>query len=228
MTYPRLSFDRAQDDTSCLAQGDTRILYTLPMSLYSYTALNAQKERLQGMVDAISLQAARSALQDTGLFVEEIHEATPTERESTKPWETEAVVEDTVGMVGQGGEVGNVSTVSNVGAEGVERETSNEPTSQQSTYYPLLDTLRLYAGWLLAWYVLVIALGAYQETKNLPFHIPLVEGLWQSVLIIRAAFGVFLFLILTSLYRFFGNRTWLGLILGVFGMLLFYVFFVNT
>lgn len=222
------------------------------MPLFSYTALNAQKERIRGTVDAISLQAARDALQGTGLFVEEIHEATPLERDAAKPWETEAVVErdegivgnvSTVGMVGQGGNVGDVGTVSqvgemgtvstvgtvsNVGAEGVERETSNESTSQQSTYYPLLDTLRLYAGWLLAWYVFVIALGAYQETKNLPFTIPLVEGLWQSVLIIRAAFGVFLFLMLTSLYRFFGSRRWMGGVLGIFGVFLFYVFLVNT
>ncbi|MBI2117697.1 hypothetical protein HYT95_02255, partial [Candidatus Peregrinibacteria bacterium] len=97
-----------------------------------------------------------------------------------------------------------------------------------SSYYPLLDTLRLYAGWLLAWYVLVIALGAYQETKHLPFAIPLVEGLWQSVLIIRAAFGVFLFLMLSSLYRFFGNKGWIGGGLGAVGVLLFYVFLVNT
>lgn len=171
------------------------------MSLYSYTALNAQKERTRGVVDAMSLQAARSALQETGLFVEEIHEATSLERESVKPWETEAVVD-------------------------VQEPTT--PLPPIPSYYPFLDTLRLYVGWLLAWYVLVIALGAYQETKALPFTIPLVEGLWQSVLIIRAAFGVFLFLMFTSLHRFFGSRKWVGGGLGLVGTFLFYVFLVNT
>ena len=171
------------------------------MTLFSYTAVNDRKERIQGMVDAISLQAGRSALQETGLFVEEIHEATPSERESAKPWETEAVVEALP---------------------------SPRPLPPATSYSPLLDTLRLYAGWLLAWYILVIVLGAYQEMKGLSFTIPLVEGLWQSVLIIRAAFGVFLFLMFTSLYRFFGSRGWVGGVFGVMGVLLFYVFLVNT
>ena len=164
---------------------------------------------MRGLVDALSLQAARSALQDTGLFVEEIHEATTSERSETPPWETMAV-----GVPG-----------STVGMVGAPTPYSLPPAS---SYYPFLDTLRLYAGWLLAWYVLVITLGAYQETKGLPFAVPLVEGLWQSVLIIRATFAVFLFLTFSSLYRFFGSRGWLGGVLGVSGALLFYVFFVNT
>lgn len=203
------------------------------MSLYSYMVVNEAGECTRGMVDAMSLQAARNALQDTGLFVEEIHEALPSERGGVPPWETEAVVEGGVG--GDVSKVGRVGKVGMVGSEGMAsvaealaKAGANEPTSQPAIYYPLLDTLRLYAGWLLAWYVLVIALGAYQGTKNLPFTIPLVEGLWQSVLIIRATFGVFLFLVLTSLYRFFGNRGWVGGVLGILGVVLFYVFFVNT
>lgn len=175
------------------------------MPLFSYTAVDDRKERIQGMVDAMSLQAARSALQGIDLFIEEIHEATPSEREGAKPWETVAVAESST--------VNNVGMVGKVGL---------------ATYFPLLDTLRLYAGWLLAWYVLVVTLGAYQETKELPFTIPLVEGLWQSVLILRAAFGVFLFVMLSSLYRFFRSRGWMGGGLGMIGGLLFYVFLVNT
>jgi len=188
------------------------------MPLFSYTAVNDRKERINGMVDAMSLQAGRNALQESGFFVEEIHEATPMERESTKPWETVSVQEPVEGL----------------GTEGLSHSGPNDqvpvpsPQHLAPNYYPLLDTVRLYAGWLLAWYILVIALGAYKETKQLPFTIPLIEGLWQSVLIIRAAFGVFIFLMLTSLHRFFGNRAWVGGWLGLLGAFLFYVFFVNT
>ncbi|MBI2524191.1 hypothetical protein HYW11_03195 [Candidatus Peregrinibacteria bacterium] len=205
------------------------------MSLFSYAAVNDRKERIQGMVDAMSLQAARSALQDTGLFVEEIHEAIPSECESAKPWETVAVTEQERCQV-PGASFQEITdgrtpdgTVSQYDAE-LDEQQNLEAASYnlKPSYYPLLDTLRLYAGWLLAWYVLVIALGAYQETRHLPFAIPLVEGLWQSVLIIRAAFGVFLFLMLSSLYRFYGSRGWVGGAFGVVGALLFYVFLVNT
>lgn len=188
------------------------------MPLFSYMALNDRQERIRGLVDAISLQAARSALQESGLFVEEIHEATPSEQEGAKPWETAAVVDSAVDR--------------EIMVEGANSENPAPPITYPlpptPSYYPLLDTLRLYAGWLLGWYILVIALGAYQETKHLPFTILLVEGLWQSVLIIRATFAVFLFLVLSSLYRFLGSRRWLGGILGLIGILLFYVFLVNT
>lgn len=205
------------------------------MPLFSYTALNEQKERVSGMVDAISLQAARDALQGTGLFVEEIHEATPRERDAAKPWETEAVVDrescQLSGVSFQGVNDGNKEIGVIPAQDARFEETQNlkaESYNLKPAYYPFLDTLRLYAGWLLAWYVLVVTLGAYQETKSLPFTIPLVEGLWQSVLIIRAAFGVFLFLMLTSLYRFFGSRRWMGGVLGILGIFLFYVFLVNS
>lgn len=192
------------------------------MSLFSYSAVNERKERIQGLVDAVSLQAGRNALQESGLFIEEIHEATPIEREGVKPWET-VVVPEVEQDVPSSLPVNEPDTT-----QDKPMNQSTSPVEPVALYVPLLDTLHLYAGWLLAWYILVIALGAYQETKNLPFTIPFVEGLWQSVLILRAAFGIFLFLMFTSLYRFFGNRGWLGGILGVFGALLFYVFLVNT
>lgn len=197
------------------------------MPLFSYTATTAGGERTRGVVDAMSLQAARSALQETGLFVEEIHEALPSEQESVKPWETQAVQEPMPLSSVEG--LGNRDS-GLVGNTILPGEQSTAPSSQISVpqYYPFLDTLRLYAGWLLAWYVLVVALGAYQETKALPFQIPLVEGLWQSAIIIRAAFGVFLFLLFTSLHRFFGSRKWVGGGLGLAGAFLFYVFLVNT
>lgn len=206
------------------------------MPLFSYTATTAGGERTRGVVDAMSLQAARSALQETGLFVEEIHEALPSEQESVKPWETAAVAEQSYQLSAvrcqemtdgsQGSDGVSLGDVELKEAENLKPGSYNLKASP--SYYPFLDTLRLYAGWLLAWYVLVIALGAYQETKELPFSIPLVEGLWQSPLLIRAVFGVFLFLLCTSLHRFFGSRKWVGGVLCLAGVFLFYVFLVNT
>lgn len=68
-------------------------------------------------------------------------------------------------------------------------------------YQPLLETVRLYAGWLLAWYGLVFALGGYQATKGLPFKFPLVYGLAQSPLVLSFAFATFLFLLLSTLAK---------------------------
>lgn len=198
------------------------------MPLFSYTATTTGGERTQGMVDAMSLQAARSALQETGLFVEEIHEALPSEQENVRPWETATVLERERGQRSGVSFRGVTDDSPPDGTAPQHDAGSDKEQNLKPAYYPLLDTLRLYAGWLLAWYALVISLGAYQETKELPFSIPLVEGLWQSPLVLRAVFGVFLFLLCTSLYRFFGSRKWVGSGLGFIGVFLFYVFLVNT
>lgn len=205
------------------------------MPLFSYMAFNDRQERIRGLIDAISLQAARSALHESGLFVEEIHEATPSEQESAKPWETETVVERERCQVSgvslqevTGGSTSDGTVPQHDAGSSEEQNLQPETYNLKPAYYPFLDTLRLYAGWLLGWYILVIALGAYQETNHLPFTIPLVEGLWQSVLIIRATFAVFLFLTFSSLYRFLGSRRWVGGGLGIVGVFLLYVFLVNS
>ena len=65
-------------------------------------------------------------------------------------------------------------------------------------YLPLHETLRLYAGWLMAWYCLVYALGSYQFFRPLPFRIPLVEGLFLSPLVRSFTLVAFLYLLLGS------------------------------
>ncbi|MBI3619363.1 hypothetical protein HY213_05020, partial [Candidatus Peregrinibacteria bacterium] len=70
--------------------------------------------------------------------------------------------------------------------------------SHGRVYYPLVDTLRLYAGWLLAWYGAVFALGGYQWTRTLPFKSDIVNDMLSSPFIVVASFATFLFLLLSG------------------------------
>ncbi len=92
-----------------------------------------------------------------------------------------------------------------------------------AVYFPLLETLRLYAGWLLAWYCLVYAVGSYQFTRELPMHVPYAESLFLSPLVLSFTFGAYLFLLLSGVYKSHkGKRNaWILLILGVAIFLLY-------
>ena len=62
-------------------------------------------------------------------------------------------------------------------AEEIHQAILEEQSIKKAPYLPLIDTLRLYAGWLLAWYGLVFAIGAYQYRGILPFHSELIASL---------------------------------------------------
>lgn len=99
--------------------------------------------------------------------------------------------------------------------------------SAPSAYAPLLETIRLYAGWLLAWYTLVFALGGYQATKTLPFELPLVYGLAQSPLVLTFAFGTFFFLLVSSLVKALHGGKGMGVVFGVLWVVAVYAFRIN-
>ncbi len=86
---------------------------------------------------------------------------------------------------------------------------------EEPLYAPLSDTLRLYAGWLLAWYALVYALGSYIMLKHLPFNVPFLDGLFLSPLVLDFAFGTFCFLTLSSVHRLLGRGTGIGIVLAL-------------
>jgi hypothetical protein len=88
-------------------------------------------------------------------------------------------------------------------------------------YFPLLSTLRLYAGWLLAWYGLFVALGYYSTFRTLPFEIPLVMSFYTSPLIFSVTVAVFLFLLSTTIHRAINGKLASGLILTVAGIIAF-------
>ena len=115
--------------------------------------------------------------------------------------------------------------------ENVEKEaTVKARTSEERIYYPIVDTLRLYAGWLLAWYFLVYALGLYQTTRELPFRIPYLQGIFDSPLVLSFTLASFLFLLMTSLNRLVdSNRKFLsGLVFTVLGLAAFVLYRMNT
>lgn len=77
--------------------------------------------------------------------------------------------------------------------------------SRRTPYVPLLETARLYAGWLLVWYAIVFLLAGQRAAGRLPLEIPWLEHLAQSPLVLRVAFATFLFLLLSSIARW---RQW--------------------
>ncbi len=90
-------------------------------------------------------------------------------------------------------------------------------------YLPLLSTLRLYAGWLLAWYGLFVALGYYATVRSLPFEIPMVMSFYASPLIYSVTLAVFLFLFCTAIQKAIQGKLASGLILTIGGIVAFFV-----
>ncbi|OGJ54006.1 hypothetical protein A3D11_04640 [Candidatus Peribacteria bacterium RIFCSPHIGHO2_02_FULL_49_16] len=173
------------------------------MPLFSYTAHRDGHEH-RGCIEAISLQEARDALKQAGFLVQEIHESTGEEQNAVPPWERGLVIE----------------------REEIPR--SHQPSFSIQNRGMILTTLRIYAGWLLAWYALVFVLGAYQLTKRLPFELPYVDSLIQSPLLPRFAFGAFLFLLFTTIHLSWNRGIFKGILLTMLGMAVWWGFHANV
>lgn len=107
-------------------------------------------------------------------------------------------------------------------------DTSTQSNRPDIPYLPLFETMRLYAGWLLAWYALIYIIGAYQFTKDLPFRIPYAESLFLSPLVLSFTFAAFLFLLLSSIYKALGKKKPVAFLLLIIGVALFLVYRVNV
>ncbi len=158
-------------------------------------------------MEAISMQAARDALKEMNLTLEEIHESTAAEQ-----------VEFTAAAP---------PVMPLVPAASAQAAVSTETVSKHA-YFPLIDTLRLYAGWLLAWYALVYGLGSFQQTRALPFQIPYLSGLFLSPLVLQFTLGAFLFLLCTGLWKSLKKNLWIGLLLIVLGVAGFVLYRMNV
>jgi hypothetical protein len=169
------------------------------MPQFSYVAHTMDGTLRRGSIEAQDTETAREQLRKQQLLVEELHQSTMAEA---------------------------AAPAMPVDSPLLQPEKS-KPEALGS-YVPLLDTLRLYAGWLLAWYGLVYLLGSYQYTKHLPFEVPFIEGLFLSPLVLEFAFATFLFLLLSTLHRWTGGGVWKGLIVAAAGILLFTMFLVNS
>lgn len=86
------------------------------------------------------------------------------------------------------------------------------------SYLPLMATLRLYAGWLLAWYGLFVALGYFTTVRQLPFEIPFVQAFYFSPLIFTFTAGIFIFLLLSAVHKAMHGKLVTGIFLTLVGI----------
>lgn len=108
---------------------------------------------------------------------------------------------------------------------------STEPVKPEkpknTSYFPLFETLRLYAGWLLAWYGIIYVIGAYQHTKPLPFRIPYAESLFLSPLVLSFTFASFVFLLCSSLSKSLPSFPLKNVLFFVLGTTIFMLYRMN-
>lgn len=197
------------------------------MTLFSYTARDPLGRLVHGTMDAVSTQTARIEVQAKGLLPEEIHEATmeeKNERVCEPVWEeTDAIPAVSFTPSDHGSDLPSQEN-------GPETTWETEPAEVASppVYFPFSHTLALYAGWLLAYYAVVYAIGWYQHSRELPFEIPYVQALLLSPLVLSFSLAAFLFLLLTTVHHNVGGGKLRGILFGLLGIALFALYQVNV
>lgn len=162
------------------------------MPLYTYIAEDAAGVKQSGTVEAPTYDQAREILRKRDLAVSALAEFTLSEQDPL-PVET---------MPWSG------------------RKKSAPAQETETAYLPLIETLRLFAGWLIAWYGVVYFLGGLQLKKSISADIPFIAALSSSSLVLRFCFATFLFLLLTSVHSWMGKGIAKGIVLTVIGILL--------
>ncbi len=111
-------------------------------------------------------------------------------------------------------------TIGFAGAEAAPVKKTDVPpkTKPAHSYLPLMATLRLYAGWLLAWYGLFVALGYFTTVRRLPFEIPFVQAFYFSPLIFTFTAGIFIFLLLSAVHKAVHGKLVTGILLTLVGV----------
>jgi len=163
------------------------------MPLYTYIAEDAAGVKQSGTVEAPTYDQAREILRKRDLAVSALAEFTLSD---TDPLPVES-------MPWSG------------------RRKATTAPAEETAYLPLIETLRLFAGWLIAWYGLVYLLGGLQLKKSISTDIPFIAALSTSSLVLRFCFGTFLFLLLTSVHAWMGKGIAKGIVLVMTGVLLF-------
>lgn len=180
------------------------------MPFFTYTARKQDGSETKGQIDAVSIQVARSTLQEMKLEVEELHEATQSELDTlitTTPVETPLPPPPL--------------------PFSVEQQMADKNIPTQKSYYSLVDTFRIYAGWLLALLSLAYIVGAYQYTKEVPLNMPILQALVFSPLLLQVALISFLFLLLSGIQRITKGGVAMGIILTVVGLAAFVFYRAN-
>lgn len=102
-----------------------------------------------------------------------------------------------------------------------------EPSPPHKIYLPIAATLRLYAGWLLAYYSIVYAVGWYAHSRSLSMEIPYVEALMLSPLVLSFTLAAYLFLVSHTLYQISGKGLTKGIFLSIAGIGVFVMYRMN-
>ncbi len=219
------------------------------MPSYSFICKNAGNQRVEGTLSAFNEEAARATLKEMQLEVENLTEMsevqkTPSASMAKIPEGSTAPFIDALSpnppLAPSIPSIPDKSKTSSwlmiddpapfVHASSLRVSSSpmlDRPKGKVS-YAPVLDTFRLYAGWLCAWYVAIFALGSLSYLDRLPSRIDLLEDLIVSPTIINFCFGAFLFLLLTSLYKKLHANIPTGMIFGIAWLSTLLIFRLNT
>ena len=182
------------------------------MTTFSYRATDAMGSTQQGSMDAASADAARSALNEKGWTPIDVTEV------SSEPFSFVAPQKPPI----------PTAQPSQPPQPFSKEEQQPSALSGNKVYLPIASTLRLYAGWLLAYYSIVYALGWYAQSRPLTFEIPYVRALLVSPLVLSFTFAAFLFLLFHSLYRLVGGGLVKGVAVSVLGVVVFAVYRMNV
>jgi hypothetical protein len=197
------------------------------MKEYKYTAKNALNEEVTGSVLADSEILARESVVQMGL--------TPIYIQSDSINNTVPADTQTIALKQQWDELHAVGidestpmhqthdTVTQLPADNIHLQKDEE-----QEYYPLSETLRLYAGWPIAWYGLAYILGYYQKTRSITPEIPYVYGLLYSPLVLTLTAITFLFLCTHSLTRSLHIQGFYKLLTWVVAIAIFLLFRANV
>lgn len=177
------------------------------MPLFSYIARDDRGRIDRGTMDAASSEEVQEKLRQKNLTVEEI-------------LETRAAVTPVVGFT-------PAMPWTTVEDKKEEKKTEKAMQSEERAYVPLVETLRLFAGWLLAWYGIVYLLGDLAMQQKMPIYVPYLEALYTSDLVLRFTVGTFLFLLLTSVHRALHGGMGKGIGLTIVGVVTFVLFHLN-
>lgn len=174
------------------------------MTTFPYVARTSEGTLEQGSIEASSVENARAQLHKRGLTIEELDgDDTAAFNEAPLWTSTDASPVRATAKVAK-------------------------PATGDLSYIPLTQTLRLFAGWLMAWYGIIYLAGRYRADGRLPWDIPAIQGLSESPLVLRFAFAVFLFLMLSDIQKWTGKGPLKAVMLGVVGVCLFVVFHLNV
>lgn len=173
------------------------------MPSFPYVARTPQGTMERGVIDAPSVSQAKAQLHAKGWTIEEIAGDSVIGFSEIPSWTTTDPIKP-------------VTTP------------AATMTDTETVYVPLLQTMRLFAGWLMAWYGIIFIAGSYRADGRLPYDIPLIQSLAASNLVLRFAFAVFLFLLLTDLHRWGGSKAVVGVLLTIVGIALMWMFHVNV